>query len=104
MTKLNVVAGTPNASNGGQAGLTREQVAKLADLIAHDLYSIRRLAYMAIEGGDIEDMGAIGSSIVSLANGAGYMADLISAKHGGMQFLGDANDWLMPPSLDDLKG
>ena len=58
---------------------------------------------MAISCSDVDELGAIGSSIASLANGAGYMADLINEKHGGNQVVGDAQAWLMPPSLDGLK-
>jgi hypothetical protein len=103
MAQLNVVTGTPGASNAGQADLTRDQVAKLAGSIAEDLYSIRKLAFMAISCGDQHELGAIGSSIASLASGSGYMADLINEKHGGTQVVGDAHAWLMPPHLEDLQ-
>lgn len=81
--------------------LTRDQVANLADEIATDAHSIKRLALMLDASSDLRDRSAIATSIEALASRAGSLADMLNTGHGGVAVLGGVADWFNPASLPD---
>jgi len=103
MAENNVPQGSAGRNSAEPAGLTREQVSRMADEIACSLRTIGSLAVMAVTSCDMEERTALNLSIESVAMRAGYMADLINTRHGGCAVIGGANQWLMPHSLSDLQ-